>query len=121
MFAEYYNVLAAAAPRWSATHVMQPTRPQAGDTLTGRSARMASRYEIRAGTSEHLEDLSVLAHHLNTVNLPDDPQVIRGLLETSEHSFNGTIKDPRKREYVFVLWDREQARAVGTSMIIAQL
>jgi arginine N-succinyltransferase len=47
--------------------------------------------------------------------------VIRGLLETSEHSFSGTIKDPRKREYVFVLWDREQSRAVGTSMIIAQL
>jgi arginine N-succinyltransferase len=82
---------------------------------------MPSRYEIRAGTVEHLEDLSVLARHLNTVNLPDDPVVIRHLLETSEHSFNGEIKDPRKREYVFVIWDREQNRAVGTSMIIAQL
>jgi arginine N-succinyltransferase len=82
---------------------------------------MASRYEIRAASVEHLDDLSQLARHLNTVNLPDDPGVIRHLLETSERSFSGDIRDPRKREYVFVLWDREQRRAVGTSMIIAQL
>jgi arginine N-succinyltransferase len=82
---------------------------------------MASRYEIRAASAEHLEDLSRLARHLNTVNLPDDPGVIRHLLETSERSFSGDIRDPRKREYVFVLWDREERRAVGTSMIIAQL
>ncbi|HET8938736.1 MAG TPA: arginine N-succinyltransferase [Polyangiales bacterium] len=82
---------------------------------------MASRYEIRAASVEHLDDLSVLARHLNTVNLPDDPEAIRHLLETSERSFSGDIRDPRKREYVFVLWDREQQRAVGTSMIIAQL
>ena len=82
---------------------------------------MASRYEIRAASVEHLDDLSQLARHLNTVNLPDDPGVIRHLLETSERSFSGEIRDPRKREYVFVLWDREQRRAVGTSMIIAQL
>jgi arginine N-succinyltransferase len=82
---------------------------------------MASRYEIRAASAEHLEDLSRLASHLNTVNLPDDPGVIRHLLETSERSFSGDIRDPRKREYVFVLWDREARRAVGTSMIIAQL
>ena len=82
---------------------------------------MASRYEIRAASVEHLEDLSQLARHLNTVNLPDDPGAIRHLLETSERSFSGDIRDPRKREYVFVLWDREERRAVGTSMIVAQL
>jgi arginine N-succinyltransferase len=82
---------------------------------------MTSRYEIRAGSVEHLVDLCELARHLNTVNLPDDPIAIRQLLETSERSFSGDIRDARKREYVFVLWDRERARAVGTSMIIAQL
>jgi arginine N-succinyltransferase len=82
---------------------------------------MASRYEIRAASVEHLDDLSQLARHLNTVNLPDDPGAIRHLLETSERSFSGEIRDPRKREYVFVLWDRVLRRAVGTSMIIAQL
>jgi arginine N-succinyltransferase len=82
---------------------------------------MTSRYEIRAASVEHLDDLSQLARHLNTVNLPDDPGAIRHLLETSERSFSGDIRDPRKREYVFVLWDREHRHAVGTSMIIAQL
>jgi arginine N-succinyltransferase len=81
----------------------------------------ASRYEIRAGSVEHLVDLCELARHLNTVNLPDDPVLIRQLLDTSERSFSGEIRDARKREYVFVLWDRQRARAVGTSMIIAQL
>lgn len=82
---------------------------------------MTSRFEIRAATAEHLADLSVLASHLNTVNLPDDAAAIRQLLETSERSFNGEIRDPRKREYVFVLWDHTAQRAVGTSTIIAQL
>jgi arginine N-succinyltransferase len=80
-----------------------------------------SRYEIRAGSIEHLVDLCELARHLNSVNLPDDSVAIRNLLETSEHSFSGEIRDPRKREYVFVLWDREAGRAIGTSTIIAQL
>ena len=82
---------------------------------------MASRYEIKAATVEHLDDLGQLARHLNSVNLPDDRAAIRQLLETSERSFSGDIREPREREYVFVLWDREQRRAVGTSMIIAQL
>lgn len=82
---------------------------------------MVSRYEIRAGSVEHLVDLCGLARHLNTVNLPDDPVAIRQLLETSERSFSGEIRDPRNREYVFVLWDRDRERAVGTSMVIAQL
>jgi arginine N-succinyltransferase len=80
-----------------------------------------SRYEIRAGSVEHLVDLCELARHLNSVNLPDDSTAIRQLLETSERSFSGDIRDPRKREYVFVLWDRDAGRAIGTSTIIAQL
>lgn len=79
------------------------------------------RYEIRAATTEHLVDLCELARHLNTVNLPDDAVAIKDLLELSERSFSGEIRDPKKREYVFVLWDREEARAIGTSMIVAQL
>jgi arginine N-succinyltransferase len=80
-----------------------------------------SRYEIRAATRAHVTELSELARHLNTVNLPDDPLALRQLLELSEQSWSGEIRDPRKREYVFMLWDRSQERAVGTSTIIAQL
>jgi len=79
------------------------------------------RYEIRAGTSEHVGSLCALAKHLDSVNLPDDPAAIRRLLDVSERSFSGAIADPRQREYVFVLWDEEQGRAVGTSTIFAQL
>jgi arginine N-succinyltransferase len=31
------------------------------------------------------------------------------------------VKDPKRREYVFVLIDREEQRLIGTSMIVAQL
>jgi arginine N-succinyltransferase len=79
------------------------------------------RYEIRAGSLEHLADLCELARHLDTVNLPNDPLALERLLDLSERSFRAEVSDPREREYVFVLWDRERQRAVGTSMIIAQL
>jgi arginine N-succinyltransferase len=78
-------------------------------------------FDIRAGTTEHFADVCELARHLNTVNLPDNPAAIRALLEMSERSFSGEIDDPLAREYVFVLWDDRQRRAVGTSMVIAQL
>ncbi|HEX4355828.1 MAG TPA: arginine N-succinyltransferase, partial [Polyangiales bacterium] len=79
------------------------------------------RYEIRAGSLEHLADLCELARHLDTVNLPNDPLALERLLDLSERSFRAEVSDPREREYVFVLWDRERQRVVGTSMIIAQL
>jgi arginine N-succinyltransferase len=80
-----------------------------------------SDYEIRAATREHHASLCELARYLDSVNLPDDPAALESLLVTSEHSFSGEIPDPRRREYVFVLWDRVRARAIGTSMVIGQL
>lgn len=79
------------------------------------------RYEIRAATLEDHGDLLELARYLDSVNLPNDPAVIRHILALSEQSFSGEITDPKRREYVFVLRDLEEGRAVGTSMIIAQL
>ncbi|HSY21817.1 MAG TPA: arginine N-succinyltransferase [Polyangiaceae bacterium] len=82
---------------------------------------MPHRYEIRGAGPADEEQLYEVARHLNTVNLPADRSEIRGLLEHSRQSFTGAISDPRKREYVFVVSDRERDRIVGTSMIIAQL
>jgi len=82
---------------------------------------MASPYEIRGATVADEDQLLAVARHLNTVNLPDDRAEIRGLLEHAEKSFAGAVKDPRRREYVFVVVDREAQRIVGTSMIIGQL
>lgn len=78
-------------------------------------------YCIHAATQNDFDDLCELARFLNTVNLPDDPAAIRTLLDVSEASFNGSITDPKRREYVFVLRDVASNRAIGTSMVIAQL
>ncbi len=78
-------------------------------------------FEIRGAVLADEDQLLQVARHLNTVNLPADRDEIRGILEHSQASFSGAIRDPRRREYVFVLVDREQDRIVGTSMIIGQL
>jgi arginine N-succinyltransferase len=80
-----------------------------------------SRYEIRGATSSDLEQLLALAQHLNSVNLPHERGHIQRLLELSERSFLGQIDNPRRRKYVFLISDVEGDRAVGTSMIVAQL
>src|SRR5579872_1259567 len=82
---------------------------------------MGCSYEIRGALPEDEDQLLEVARHLNTVNLPADREEIRGLLDHAHKSFNGSLKDPRRREYVFVLVDVEASRIVGTSMIIGQL
>lgn len=79
------------------------------------------RYEIRAALKADEDDLLDLARYLDSVNLPNDRATIAEILAHSEESFDGTEKDPRRRNYVFVLRDLEEKRAVGTSMVIAQL
>ncbi len=78
-------------------------------------------YEIRGAVPADEDQLLEVARHLNTVNLPADRDEIRGLLEHAQKSFTGAIKDPRRREYVFVVVDLGKERIVGTSMIIGQL
>ncbi len=78
-------------------------------------------YEIRGASLADEDQLLAVARHLNTVNLPANRDSIRGILEKSEQSFNGVIKEPLRREYVFVLRDVEEERIIGTSMIISQL
>ena len=82
---------------------------------------MAWPYEIRGAVPADEDQLLAVASHLNTVNLPHDREEIRGILEHAQKSFTGAIKDPRRREYVFVLVDLERDRIVGTSMVIGQL
>lgn len=78
------------------------------------------RYEIRGATRDDEDELVTLAGFLNTVNLPNDRTHIRQLLEHSEKSYRGEVARSH-RKYVFLLRDLEQGRAVGTSMIVAQL
>jgi arginine N-succinyltransferase len=78
-------------------------------------------YEIRGVLPEDEDQLLSVARHLNTVNLPDDRAAVREIIDLSQRSFAGEVKDPKKREYVFVLVDADRKQVVGTSMIIAQL
>ncbi len=79
------------------------------------------RFHIRAAQPEDEDALLALARHLNSVNLPDDRAHVRRLLAHAHASFSGTLTDPRQRKYVFLLWDEFEGRALGTSMIVAQL
>src|SRR5579872_2345503 len=103
------SVSGACAPQWGSAAA--PT-PQAGPPM---------HYEIRGAVPEDEDQLLEVAAHLNTVNLPADREAIRGILEHAQKSFSGAIKDPRRREYVFVLVDLSSKRLVGTSMIVGQL
>jgi len=78
-------------------------------------------FEIRGALKSDEDQLLAVAEHLDTVNLPDDRDEIRGILEHATDSFTGAIKDPRRRQYVFVLVDLKKNKIVGTSMIIGQL
>jgi arginine N-succinyltransferase len=84
-------------------------------------AEIAPAYEIRGAVPADEDQLFDVARHLNTVNLPADREEIRAILDHAQKSFTGAIKDPRRREYVFVVVDRAGGRIVGTSMIIGQL
>jgi arginine N-succinyltransferase len=67
-----------------------------------------------------LSGLQRLAAVLNSVNLPNNEEVLEQLIDKSERSFTGKIENPFEREYLFVLEDVRNARLIGTSMIIAQ-
>jgi len=80
-----------------------------------------SRFLIRGVLPRDHEDLVRVARHLNSVNLPDDGDAVRAIIDQSVKSFSGEIKDPRRAEYVFALEDLDSGRVIGTSMVIGQL
>jgi arginine N-succinyltransferase len=67
-----------------------------------------------------LPGLKRLASVLNTVNLPDNEEMLARIIDRSIHSFSGKIRNPFEREYLFVLEDGRHQTLIGTSMIIAQ-
>ena len=78
-------------------------------------------YEIRGAVEADEEQILAIARHLNTVNLPDQREGVQQILSLSQKSFTGAIKDPKRRQYVFVLVDRRKDLIIGTSMIFGQL
>ena len=78
------------------------------------------RHEIRGALQSDEDAVCELARHLNSVNLPNDRDHVRRLLEHSEKSFRGELPE-RRRKFVFLICERSTGEALGTSTIIAQL
>src|SRR5690242_1750501 len=71
-----------------------------------------------------LDGLYAVAGHLDTVNLPEDRDVLARLIALSQRSFAGEL-EPLKRQYLFALFEGAHDgtttnRLIGTSMIHAQ-
>lgn len=75
---------------------------------------------LRDVQKSDLEGLQKLASVLNSVNLPDNEQVVEQLIDVSIKSFTGRLKAPFEREYLFVLEDQASGQLLGTSMVMAQ-
>jgi arginine N-succinyltransferase len=83
-------------------------------------------FVLRDVSLEDLDDLQAAAAHLDSVNLPDDRDRLRQLIEISCRSFSGELEVAARR-FVFVLVDEAAGgaaagarRVVGASMIFAQ-
>ena len=74
---------------------------------------------LRSAKQQDAKDVFEIARHLDTVNLPADPEHVDQIITHSIKSFSGAI-EPSQREYLFVLEDTHTSRVVGTSMIHAQ-
>jgi arginine N-succinyltransferase len=86
----------------------------------GFSAKADGMLLLRDVAKSDLAGLKRLAAVLNSVNLPNNEEVLEGLIDQSVKSFSGRITDPFEREYLFVLEDLRNDAIIGTSMIIAQ-
>jgi arginine N-succinyltransferase len=89
---------------------------------TGESSRDSGPlFEIRGSLIDDEAQILAISRHLNTVNLPEEEEGVRQILEASQKSFTQATKDPKRRQFVFVLVDKTKKQIIGTSMVFAQL
>jgi arginine N-succinyltransferase len=74
---------------------------------------------LRDVSPADLADLQRAAVHLDSVNLPDDRELLASIVERSCQSFSGELP-VSERCFMFVVEDLERGRVVGTSMVFAQ-
>ncbi len=77
-------------------------------------------FVIRDVQRSDLPELKKLAGELDTVNLPNDEKELGSIVEQSARSFDGRIRNPNEREYLFVMEDARSEKVIGSSLIIAQ-
>jgi len=78
-------------------------------------------YLIRNVLPRDLGDLKILGSELSSVNFPGSIQDLRKVIQRSQKSFSGKLKNNKARaQFLFVLEDTETGRVVGTSKIFAR-
>ena len=75
---------------------------------------------IHAATRADAPQILDLARLLDSINLPTEKEDLTALIEQSQRSFGGKIKDRSSGRYLFVMKERGSHRIVGTAMIIAK-
>jgi len=73
---------------------------------------------LRPIESDDLDDLTVLADQLDSVNLPNDRDFLAQRIELSRKSFAGKLDADDPGLFVFVLEDLAAQRCIGTSLIL---
>jgi len=75
---------------------------------------------IRNARPGDLRQLLKLAHELDSINLPAESSELRALLERSERSFAGRIRQRSRAVYLFCAEDARTGALAGASMIIGK-
>lgn len=74
---------------------------------------------LRDARPADLDDLQVVAKHLDSVNLPNDRVRLQELIAASQESF-AAAREVAERRFLFVLTDTTSGQVVGSSIIFAQ-
>ena len=75
-------------------------------------------FVIRQVATEDVTTLLKLAKMVHFINLPPDRDIIAAKVVRSRHSFGKQARDPRERNFMFVLEDLGTGNVIGTSAIL---
>ncbi len=76
---------------------------------------------IRHAVNEDMPQLLKLSRLVHSFNLPQDKDSLAAKIERSQRAFAGRVKDPKGREFVFVLEDLDSKTVVGTSAVYSKI
>ena len=76
-------------------------------------------FVIRQVATEDVTTLLKLAKMVHFINLPPDRDIIAAKVVRSRHSFGKQARDPRERNFMFVLEDLGTGNVIGTSAILS--
>lgn len=76
---------------------------------------------IRHAVNEDMPQLLKLSRLVHSFNLPQDKDSLAAKIDRSQRAFSGSVKDPKGREYVFVLEDLDSGSVIGTSAVYSKI